>query len=844
MRLLVVLKFAARDLRGGLSGLRVLIACVALGVFAIVGVNSLAGALSRTLASEGRTLLGGDVSFSRVHRDLDANERAFLAAHGTLSRVATLRAMARNGAGEAALVEVKAVGDDWPQLGAAALEPPGSIREALKERDGLPGAVVEPALLDRLQAKIGDVISLGDAKFAIRAALASEPDRLAIGIGFGPRVLIGLSALANTGFSGEDALVRYTTRVSLGEPPPPPAALDAFLAEAKAAFPQAGWETRTRDNVSPDFAKNLARFAQYLTLVGLFSLIVGGAGIAIAARGFVVRKRATLAILKCVGASGAEAAGVLIAEFLFVAAIGVGIGAILGETAPFVAASALNSLLPLPLEPTLDLGAAALGALYGLAAALAFALPALGRAHAQKPMATFRGDFADGVAPAPWGYRAGAVLAFALFASAAIFSSPQRAVALVALAASLASVAALWALGLGMMRLAPRLRFLSGFSWRYALASIARKGSPAPSVVMALGLGFGVLTALTLIDANLRAQLERVAAGKTPSFYFLDVRSADAPRFAQFLDQSAPTGTLVSVPMLRGRIVRLNGVPAESVHAPDSASWALEGDRGITFAAAAPASASIVQGRWWSADYAGPPLVSFEAEVAKGLGLKLGDTVDVNVLGRTIQAKIANLRKVDWRSFAINFVMVFSPDTFKGAPYSDLVSIAFAAPQDEPAGLVRAVAAQFPTIVSIPVREAIATIDSLVANLALAIRLASLLALASALFVLAAALSVDRQAREKEGAILKTLGATRAVLLGAALREYAVLGAASAVVGAGLGALTAFGVVVGLFGMDFVFPPAPFLEAMLGGPVITAAFGLIGTGRALRASPSKALRGL
>ena len=361
---------------------------------------------------------------------------------------------------------------------------------------------------------------------------------------------------------------------------------------------------------------------------------------------------------------------------------------------------------------------------------------------------------------------------------------------------------------------------------------------------MALGLGFGVLTALTLIDANLRAQLERVAAGKTPSFYFLDVRSADAPRFSAFLGQSAPTGAIVSVPMLRGRIVKVNDVPAESVHAPDSASWALDGDRGITFAAAAPANAAIVQGQWWSADYSGPPLVSFEADVAKGLGLKLGDSVEVNVLGRPITAKIANFRKVDWRSFAINFVMVFSPDTFKGAPYSDLVSLAFASSKDEPAGLVRAVAAQFPTIVSIPVREAIATIDSLVANLALAIRLASLLALASALFVLAAALSVDRQAREREGAILKTLGATRAVLLGAALREYAVLGAASAFVGAALGALTAFGVVVGLFGMDFVFPPAPFLEAMFGGPVITAAFGLIGTWRALGASPSKALRGL
>jgi putative ABC transport system permease protein len=316
-----------------------------------------------------------------------------------------------------------------------------------------------------------------------------------------------------------------------------------------------------------------------------------------------------------------------------------------------------------------------------------------------------------------------------------------------------------------------------------ALANVARKGSPAPAVLMALGLGFAVLTALTLIDANLRAQLVRVAAGETPSFYFLDVRSADADRFRAFLETEAPAGRIVAVPMLRGRITRLNDVPAEQIKAPESASWALDGDRGITFADATPKNATLTEGQWWSADYSGPPLVSFEAEVAKGLGLKLGDKVEVNVLGRPVKATIANFRKVDWRSFAINFVMVFSPDAFKGAPYSDLVSLAFDGAPPDDSKLTRAVAKAFPTVVSIPVREAIATIDGLVANLALAIRLTSLLALFAAVFVLAGALAADRRARAREGAILKTLGATRGFMIGAAAREYAFIGGASALVG-------------------------------------------------------------
>ena len=374
-----------------------------------------------------------------------------------------------------------------------------------------------------------------------------------------------------------------------------------------AKFPDAAWETRTRDNVSPDFAKSIERFAEYLTLVGLFSLIVGGAGVAIAARGFVARKRPTLAILKSLGASGGEAAGMLIVEFLIVAAFGVVLGGALGEAVPFVAAGALGALLPVPLAPALDPLAFAYGALCGLATALVFALPALGRAHAERPMATVRGMLSEGNVATPWRYPIGAGLALLTLIAAATIGSPQRGVAIAVVVASLGSVVALWAFGIALRRIARR-PLAVGFAWRYALANIGRKGSPAPSVLMALGLGFGVLIALTLIDANMRAQLATVAAGQTPAYYFLDVRSPEAAQFQGFLNAQAAQGKVISVPMLRGRIVKLNGVGAESIHAKDSVSWALDGDRGITFADArpsmlrspkAPGGTPPIPGRHW-----------------------------------------------------------------------------------------------------------------------------------------------------------------------------------------------------------------------------------------------------
>ena len=291
---LALARFAFRDLRGGLEGLRVFLICIALGVAAIVAVNSLARALGDGLARDGRTILGGDASFSLIHRELSPEERAFLQSRGELSTIATMRAMARNGAGEAALVEVKAVDESWPRLGQAVFEPAMAAGAALARREDRYGAAVEQALLDRLDLKIGDTFDLGAARFEIRAKLVSEPDRLAAGIGLGPRALISQDALRATGLIQPGSLVRWTTRALLGAggAPPDEAAIEEFLEEAKAAFPEAGWEARSRSNVSPDFSRDLDRFGEFLALVGLISLVVGGVGVANAAQGFVERKRA------------------------------------------------------------------------------------------------------------------------------------------------------------------------------------------------------------------------------------------------------------------------------------------------------------------------------------------------------------------------------------------------------------------------------------------------------------------------------------------------------------------------------------------------------------------------
>jgi len=842
-------RFALRDLRGGLAGLRIFLVCIALGVAAIVGVESLAKALNDGLGAQGRDILGGDASFSLIHRRLSPQEQAFLERYGALSTIATMRAMARTESGDAALVEVKAVEPSWPMIGSAAFEPSMSPQQALAESgDGAFGAAAEETLLAHLNLKVGDTFRLGDAKFVLRAVVVSEPDRLAVGVGLGPRVLISQAALNATGLVQPGSLVRWTTRVIMGGlgGAPDQAAVKALINMANEAFPEAGWQTRTRLNVSPDFTRDLDRFAEFLTLAGLLSLVVGGVGVANAAQGFVERKRTTLAILKAIGATGTSVVLLALVEFAVVALAGALAGAAIGAAIPFAVNGLFADIIPIPLAPSVDPSLMLLGLAYGLLTALAFSIPPLGRAH-DLPVTTLIRDLAEERQGRPRvRYLIAASLAGAMLIALAVATSPQRTIAVAVAVATLAAFVALRLVALGIAFAARRAGASRLVELRMALAAIHRPGALTASVVLSLGLGLTALVALTLIDFNMRNELSQTQPGVTPSFFFLDLRSSQAAAFLDFLRREAPGVKVSEVPMMRGRFVEIAGTPVAQVKASDKVAWALEGDRGVTFSAKPPEGSEVVAGTWWPADYAGPPLVSLEKEVADGLGLKVGDTVVVNVLGRDVVAKVASLRKVNWRSYAINFVLVYSPNTFKGAPYSELVSAALP-PGDGPDKeilLLRAAAHDFPTVASVRVRDALETVERLVAKLALAIRAATGVALLTSVLVLAGALAANRRARLADATILKILGATRSRLTAMFLMEYAILGGATAVFGVGAGALTAYLVVTRIMFSDFVFDWTSALAAAGGGLLFTVGLGMIGAWRILGQKPAAFLREL
>ncbi len=846
----LLLRLAFRDLRGGLNGFAIFLACIALGVAAITGVGSVSRSLSDGLAGQGRTILGGDVSFDLIQRVATDAEQAYFRAHGALAPVTVLRAMARRDDGSTALVELKSVGAGYPATGRVVLDPVMPLEQALAAKDGVYGVVADPALNARLGLKVGDTFHIGEALYQLRASLTQEPDKLAAGIGFGPRVLVSEAGLTASGLVQPGSLVRRLYRVSLPDAAPgQPAsaqAVHSLVADAAKTFPQAGWEIRTRENVSPQFSRDLDRFTQFLTLVGLTALIVGGAGVANAIRGFVERKRPAIATMKSLGATGGYVFSLMLTEVIVIAAIGIAIGLAAGVAMPFFVVGVFGSALPFPLAPSIYPGQIGAGFLYGAWTALAFSLLPLGRAHDTPVSALFR----DQVEPDRYRLRARyAVLtacAGLALATTVLLLSNQRTLSVYYMLATVAGFAGLRLVAWLLMVAARRVPHSKWFAWRLAVANIHRPGALTPTVVLSLGLGLALLVALTLIDGNIRAQLRQTAPGETPSFFFLDVQSAQAPAFRSFLQNHAVDGKLEFVPMMRGRITELNGAPADKAKPGEKAAWALQGDRGITFSADLPSGSKLIKGSWWAADYSGKPLVSLESDIADGLGLKLGDTIAVNVFGREITATVANTRKVDWRKFGINFVLVFSPNTFAGAPYSDLATVTYpkAGDSQREATLLREVAQAYPSITSIRVKDALDAVSTVVGQLATAIRAASSVALVSSVLVLAGALAAGQGARLYDAVVLKTLGATRGRLLAAFLLEYGILGAATALVGVLAGSAAAYGVVAKLMALDFTFLWEQALLAALGALAVTVLLGLVGTWRILGRKPAPYLRTL
>ncbi|MDU8945931.1 ABC transporter permease [Ovoidimarina sediminis] len=830
-------RIALRELRGGLSGFRVFLACLALGVAAIAAVGTVRESITAGLEREGAVILGGDAAIELTYRFATDAERAWMEeAAEQVSEIVDFRSMAvvpRGQDADRALTQVKGIDGAYPLYGSVGLAPDIPLAEALADR----GAAMDRVLADRLGLVPGDTFRLGTADFTLRAILTREPDAAAGGFALGPRTLVLTEALDGSGLLAPGTLYETEYRLRLD----PLADLSATEAAARSALEGAGLRWQDRRNGAPGINEFIDRLGAFLVLVGLAGLAVGGVGVSAAVRSYLERKTATIATLKTLGADRSTVFLTYLLQIGVLTALGLLLGLALGSLVPLAFAPVIEARLPVPAAFALYPGPLAEAALYGTLAALIFTLWPLARTEEIRAAALFRDVVSRARGwPRPIWLATTGVLLLALVGFAASLSGLWK-LTLWAAAGLGGAFVVLFLIAEVTRHLARRLarsRALRGRSTlRLALGAVGGPAAETRSVVLSLGLGLTVLAAIGQIDANLRGAIARDLPEVAPSYFMVDIQNDQMEAFRSRLGALPGFESMESAPMLRGIITGINGRPAAEV-AGDH--WVLSGDRGITYSAEIPDNAVLTAGEWWPADYAGPPLVSFAAEEAEEMGLNLGDSLTINILGRDITAEIASFREVDFSTAGIGFILSLNPGALAGAPHTHIATVY--AEEEAEAAILRDLAGAFPNITAIRVRDAIDRVTEVLQGIAAAVTYGALATLITGGIVLIGAAAAGERARTYEAALLKTLGAERrAILLNFALRSV-VLGGAAGCVAIVSGAAAGWGISRYVMNTDYVFEPVSAVLVILGGILLTLGAGLAFAWRPLATRPARVLR--
>jgi len=832
------LRFALRELRAGVRGFRIFLACLALGVGAIAAAGSTAQAFRAGLASQSAAILGGDIAVDMPLREFSQKERATFAALGRVSYAAASEAMAEAPSGARRLVELRGVSASYPLVGQVSLAGAPSVAAALSPVGDAAGVAVEQTLLSRLGLRLGERFLIGNVPVVARAVLLGEPDRLSRGFALAPRVLASLAMVRGGGFLGAGIPFGETARIALR----PGVGVGAARAAVIRVLAPGGWRIRDRRTAAPGYAKLIDQLEYFLGFIGLSSLIAGGLGVSSAVGAYLEARKASIATLKALGADGALARDTYLIQIALLAALGIAIGVAVGAAAPLVLGDLVKDQLPVPALFALYPEPLARAALFGVLSAAAFSLAPLGRARTTPPAALFRQQLTGRIRFGP--ETAGALIAAAALAWLAIATAPTKLSAAIMIGGVAGAFVALFLIGLAAAKAAGALRRFTAGPVRIGLANLAGPHSAARTAAPAIGLGVALLAAVVLIQSSLIAEVTVTAPKAAPALVFTQIPGAQAAAFgaavARAFGRPLTPNDYQRFPIATGRIVAVRGQPIDKAGIAASGRWAYDQDISLSAIGPQPRDAGVVEGRWWTPGYAGPPLVAVEESAARAARLKVGDAITLDLLGRRLDARLAVIRKVDFGGFGPDFTLILDPAALAGANLRQ-VAIAKATPA-EAARVTRALGASFPQVNVISVREQLEAAKQLFDRLTLAVRGAAAVAGLAGLLVLAGAIAAGARARAKEAATLKVLGAARWQVLAAYAVEYGAVGAIAGLAGVALGFAAAWPVVVKVFEATWSVDWAGAIELIAGAAALTGAGGLIAALAALARRPAPVLR--
>jgi len=822
----------------------VALACLALGVAAMALVGGVRASIQHGIDDQRRALLGGDLAVEGPDPLPDAVRDVLERAGGRVSASVRMRSMlyaARpDGKADRMLVEVQGVDGGWPLVGGVTLGPEGTVSAGLGVGDGL---LADPLVADRLHLGVGAEVRLGGWPLRYRAAMEATPD--GGGISLAPRVVVALPALRRAGLIRPGMLATWSLRVVLpgGDRERRVRGLEGELARR---FPEAGWQVHDSRDAAVQVSHLVTELGQFMALLGLTALSLGGLGVSAGVSSWMAGRRRMMAVLSSLGASSGVIVTMMGGQIALLCGAGVVAGVIVGAGGAAVLARVSGAVLPVVVAPGAIVGSGGLAGVVGVLTAVLFALPAVLRGVSVPPASLFRDDV--GVRGARPGVIRGVVVAVGLVLLAVVIGTAQDRRIAVGFVVSVALVFVLFGvIGRGVQGGAGVLARGRVGIVRLGLAVLARRGGAegalVPRLVLGLGMGLSGLAIVWLVEGGLQTQFRAAMPRTAPSFYFVDIQPSDLERFEAVVGAHSGVRDVRTLPSMRTRVVSVNGVAAERVVASARTRWALKGDHGLTIEPVPVPGTDIVAGRWWGAEYAGAPLLSMDARLAEGWGVKVGDGLVLNVLGRDVAFRVANLRRVQWQSLRMNFAFVASPGMLSHAPHTELATFRTDGVAAHDADILADVTDALPGVTGIRVADVLRVLSGLVDKLALALSALAGVMLVSGILVLVSTVLAARRQRRAEGAILRALGASDRQLWGIWVIEFAVVGVAAGGGAAVCGVALADLVMREVLYVSMPFMPGRVVLVISGALVVMFAVGLVSLRAMVRARPAALLRG-